>query len=216
MAERLAVIRRRIEQAGADPDRVGIVAVTKGFGPDAVAQALQAGLTDVGENYAQELLAKAGAAAGRPVRWHFIGRLQRNKVRKLAPLVHLWQSVDRIELGREIARHAPGAAVLVQVDAAGEERKGGCAPSDVAALVSALRDEGLDVHGLMAIGPAGEPGAARRGFRLVADLAEDLDLHLRSMGMSGDLEVAVSEGANMVRLGTALFGNRPPRPAVQG
>lgn len=227
LAGRLAELRARIERAGADPDRVTLVAVTKGFGPDAVRHALDLGLHDVGENYAQELLAKAEAGAapagGAPsggadpaVRWHFIGRLQRNKVRRIAPLVHLWQSVDRIELGREIARHAPGARVLVQVDVSGEQQKGGCPPTAVAALVTGLRHAGLDVRGLMAVGPTGEPEAARPGFGLLRHLADDLDLDLRSMGMSADLEIAVSEGSNMVRLGTALFGSRPTRTAVQG
>ena len=107
---------------------IGILAVTKGFGAEVVEISMAAGLDDVGENYAQELLAKAEALPGLRPRWHFIGRLQRNKVRKLAPWVHLWQSVDRIPLGREIARHAPGAAVLVQVDVSGEPQKGGCSP----------------------------------------------------------------------------------------
>ncbi len=215
VAERLAGIRRRIERAGADPAEVAILAVTKGFGPEVLDRALAAGLSDVGENYAQELLAKADGSS-RPLRWHFIGRLQRNKIRMLAPLVHLWQSVDRVEVGSEIARHAPGAAVLVQVDVAGEPQQGGCPPEKVPGLVAELAGLGLDVRGLMAIGPIGDAEASRAGFRRVAQLADDLHLELRSMGMSADLDVAVSEGSNLLRIGTALFGSRPGRKGVQG
>jgi len=131
VAERLAHVRSRIADAGGTD--VAVLAVTKGFGPDAVAAARSVGLEDLGENYAQELLAKAEAAAEPPPRWHAIGRLQRNKVRQLAPHVWCWQSVDRPELAAEIARRAPGARVLVQVAAWGELRKGGAAPAAVPA-----------------------------------------------------------------------------------
>ncbi len=191
-----------------------IVAVTKGFGADAVAAALGAGVADVGENYAQELLAKAEDLRTRPdaaahPHWHFIGRLQRNKIRKIAGLIHLWQSVDRPELAAEIARRAPGAQVLVQVDIAGIGDRGGCPPSDTAGLVQRCRDAGLVVAGLMAVGAPGPPEGARPGFRLLASQAEDLGLAELSMGMTADMEVAVEEGATMVRVGTALFGPRP-------
>ena len=191
-----------------------MVAVTKGFGADAVAAAIEAGLADIGENYAQELLAKAGDLSYQPdaalqPRWHFIGRLQRNKIRKIAGLVHLWQSVDRPELATEIARRAPGARVLVQVDIAGMGGRGGCAPEDTAGLVQHCRDAGLEVAGLMAVGAPGQPEEARPGFRLLASQAEYLGLAELSMGMTDDMEVAVEEGATMVRVGTALFGPRP-------
>jgi uncharacterized pyridoxal phosphate-containing UPF0001 family protein len=138
-----------------------------------------------------------------------IGRLQTNKVRALAGVVALWQSVDRVELGREIARRSPGAAVLVQVDVTGAAGRGGCPEDEVAPLVEALDALGLEVRGLMAVGPGGPPEEARPGFRRVARLADRLGLPERSIGMSGDLEVAVEEGATMVRVGTALFGGRP-------
>ncbi len=215
VGRRLAVLRDRIAHAGGDPDQVRIVAVTKGFGVEAARVALALGLMDLGENYAQELLAKAAALAGgsdqhgpRP-RWHFIGRLQGNKVKALAPVVSLWQSVDRPSLVAELARRAPGAAVLVQVNVSGEPQKGGCAPADAPGLVAMLRDGGLDVRGLMAVGPTGPPAAARPGFAALADLADRLGLPERSMGMTADLEVAVSEGATMIRIGEALFGPRP-------
>ena len=212
VADRFGALRERLSQAGGD--QVKVVAVTKGFGSDAVAASLTAGLADVGENYAQELLSKAGDLAAEPggavqPRWHFIGKLQRNKIRKIAGLVHLWQSVDRSALADEIARRAPGAGVLVQVDIAGMEGRGGCPPNQTASLVQHCRDAGLYVAGLMAVGPPGPAELARPGFRLLASQAADLGLAELSMGMTADIEVAVEEGATMVRVGTALFGPRP-------
>ena len=204
----MAAVRARIVDAGGEG--VTLVAVTKGFGPDVVAAAVAAGVEDVGESYAQELVAKA--AVVEPPRWHFVGRLQANKVRALAGTVDLWQSVDRPRLVDELARRVPGAKVLVQVDVTGEPSKGGCPPADVAALVERAADAGLEPRGLMAVGPLGSPEEARPGFRALVGLADRLGLAERSIGMSGDLEVAVQEGATMVRVGTALFGPRPPRP----
>jgi uncharacterized pyridoxal phosphate-containing UPF0001 family protein len=159
-------------------------------------------------------VAEIGATEGVAPRWHAIGRLQRNKVRDLAPHVHLWQSVDRPELGAAIARHAPGARVLVQVGATGEEGKGGCPPEQVPGLVDALVALGLDVRGLMTVGPTDPDADPRPGFDLVAALAGRLGLAEVSMGMSGDIEAAVAAGSTMVRVGTALFGprrvSRPP------
>jgi len=208
VAERVAAVRARIADAGGE-GRVTLVAVTKGFGPEVVAAAIAAGVDDVGESYAQELVAKA-AVVDVP-RWHFVGRLQANKVRALAGTVALWQSVDRARLVDEVARRAPGAQVLVQVDVSGEPSKGGCPPEQVPALVERAAAAGLEPAGLMAVGPQGGPEAARPGFRALVRLADRLGLAERSMGMSGDLEVAVQEGATMVRVGTALFGPRPPR-----
>lgn len=204
----MAAVRARIADAGGE-GRVTLVAVTKGFGPEAVAAAVAAGVDDVGESYAQELVAKAAEVS--PPRWHFVGRLQANKVRALAATVGLWQSVDRPRLVDELARRVPGARVLVQVDVTGEPAKGGCPPAEVPALVERAADAGLVPTGLMAVGPLGPPEAARPGFRALAALADRLGLAERSMGMSADLEVAVQEGATMVRVGTALFGPRPPR-----
>jgi pyridoxal phosphate enzyme (YggS family) len=213
--ERLDRVRNRIADAGGDPAAVTVVAVTKGFGPEVALAAAEAGLVDLGENYAQELVAKAPvlAEAGHVVRWHAIGRLQRNKVRSLAGVVALWQTVDRADLGLEIAKRAPGAAVLVQVNVSDEPQKGGCAPGETAELVARLVDAGLDVRGLMTVGRTGDPAAARAGFALLRRQADDLDLEVRSMGMSGDLDAAVAEGATLVRVGAALFG---PRPSVPG
>jgi PLP dependent protein len=211
VAGRLAAVRQRIEAAGGEVDRITVVAVTKGFGVEAVRAALGAGLHDIGENYAQELVAKAEAlgdeAAG--ARFHFVGQLQRNKVRLVAPLVTLYQSVDRARLGREIVARAPGAAVLVQVNLTDDPARGGFPHADVPALVTELGDGGLDVRGLMAVAPIGPLEAARAGFATVRALADRLGLPERSYGMTDDLEAAVAEGTTMVRLGTALFGPRP-------
>lgn len=210
LQRRLDQVRGRIVDAGGDLDVVRILAVSKGVEAPRLEVARAAGLHDLGESYAQELVAKAeGPLSAHPdLRWHFVGRLQRNKVRLVAPFVHLWQSVDRLSLAAEVARRAPGARVLVQVNVAGADRQGGCPPERVAATVEGCRDLGLDVVGLMAIGPQGAPEVVRAGFRRVRGLADQLQLPERSMGMSGDLELAVAEGSTMVRVGTALFGPR--------
>lgn len=214
----VAAIHARIVEAGGDPERIRLVAVTKGHSTEAVLAAAAAGLHDVGESYVQELAGKAlalearAALEGTPspprVRWHLIGRLQRNKVRQAAPHVHLWQSVDRLSLAAEIARRSPGAAVLVQVNVSGEQQQGGCPPAQVAGVVHGCGDLGLEVRGLMAVGPQGPTATVRAAFREVRIIADRLGLKERSMGMSGDLEAAVAEGATMLRIGTALFGPR--------
>jgi pyridoxal phosphate enzyme (YggS family) len=201
-------VRERISEAGADPATVQLVAVTKGQTPETVRAALGAGLADFGENYAQELVGKAADVDGGP-RWHFIGQLQRNKVRQVAHLVDLWQSVDRLRLGEEIARHIPGASVLVQVNLTEDPNRGGTKPGLAAGLVEGLRDLGLDVRGLMAVAPQGDETTARAGFRIVRELADRMSLPERSIGMSADFEAAVREGSTMVRIGEALFGPRP-------
>lgn len=218
LADRLAAVWDRIEAAGGTRERVRLVAVTKGFGSDVVREALALGLHDLGESYAQELVAKvAEVPHDGPVapRWHFVGRLQSNKVRQVAPYVTLWHSVDRASIGREIGRRAPGAAVLVQVNATGEATKAGCAPDDLPRLLDELRGMTLDVRGLMTIAPAGQPDVARRAFAKVREMAGFHGLEEVSMGMSGDLDVAVAEGATMVRVGAALFGPRPGPAGVR-
>jgi uncharacterized pyridoxal phosphate-containing UPF0001 family protein len=213
VADRLAGVRQRIASATSDPSSVTVIAVTKGFGDDAVRAALGAGIVDIGENYADELVAKAAAIDDREAvpRWHFLGSIQRNKVARLAPLVACWQGVSRLEEGRAIAKRRPGAGVLIQVDIAGIPGRGGCEPAGVPGLVSAVRDQGLAVAGLMAVGPPGPPEGSRAGFRAVTALADRLDLPVRSLGMTEDLEVAVAEGSTMVRIGRGLFGDRPAR-----
>ena len=222
LAERLATVRARIVATGRAPDDIVVVAVTKGFGAEAVEAAAAIGLDDVGENYAQELDAKRQAVAGDGRRWHFLGPVQRNKVKSIAEAVHLWQGVDRVAAGEEIARRAPGARVLVQVridsmEESSERSTGrnGCAADDVPELVERLDSLGLDVRGLMAVGPPGAPELARPGFRKVSALADRLGLAERSMGMTDDLGVAVEEGSTMVRVGRGLFGARPVAPSMR-
>ena len=208
VAERVAEVRERIAaaagRAGRDPAGVTLVAATKTVEPTRVQEVVDAGVVDVGENRAQELLAKTAVQGAR---WHFLGQLQRNKVRQLAPWVGCWQSVDRAELGAEIARRAPGARVLVEVNLAEEPQKGGCAPGELPSLVDALRAAGLDVGGLMTVPPQHDD--PRRWFARLREQAAALDLAELSMGMTDDFEVAVEEGATMVRVGRALFGPRP-------
>lgn len=193
VAERLAEVRRRI---GTD---VTVVAVTKGFGVDAVRQAVDAGVCDIGENYAQELVAKAEAPElddANAVRWHFLGHVQRNKLNMLRPHVAVWEGVDRpLTLSGE---------VLVQVNLSGLPQRNGCSWDDAADVAAAM----ANVVGLMGVAGPGDP---RPQFRRLAALARDLGLRELSIGMSGDYEVAVEEGATIVRLGTALFGPRPER-----
>lgn len=213
LGDRLAAVRDRVERAGGDWRSITLVAVTKDFGVEAVHAALANGLNNLGENRADQLLAKASSideAGGIPdgVDWHYLGRVQRNQVRKIAPFVGLWQAVDRLAAGEEIAKRAPGAAVLVQVNISGEPQKHGAREDDVPALAAALAGLGLDVRGLMAVGPTGPPEAARPGFRALAGLADRLALPVRSMGMTDDIEVAVQEGTTMLRIGRGLFGPR--------
>jgi len=187
--------------------------VTKAFGVDAVRAVLATGRTEIGENYSQELLGKhleLGTEGTAPsAQWHMIGGVQRNKVRRLAGIVSLWQTVDRADLVDELVRRAPGARILVQVDPAGTPGKGGCPPADVGGLVSRAVEGGLEVMGLMTVGVIGDPEATGAAFRLVARLADDLGLSELSMGMSDDLELAIEHGSTMVRIGRALFGDRP-------
>ena len=210
VGERLAQIREQVADAGGDPDRVEIVAVTKGRDQLTAAAAVAAGLCDLGENYAQELLEKAPELAA--ARWHFIGSLQSNKVRRLAPHVELWQSLDRPRLLREIARHSPGARILVQVAARAVPGRGGCDPATARRLVAEAVDLGLHPAGLMSMPLPGPPEAVRRQFRQVRSLADELELPVRSMGTSGDFTLAVEEGANLLRLGRVLLGDPSAAP----
>ena len=209
VGERLARVRERVERAGGPGSRVTVVAVTKGFGPEAVFAAAAAGLADIGENYAQEMLSKL-ALAPPGLRWHFLGELQRNKLARLAPHVHLWHGLDREAEAVALAGLSKGAGVLVEVKAEGGQRRPGVAPAQVPGLVSSARAAGLSVRGLMTVGPVGVPPAeVAHHFRAVAALASSLGLPELSMGMSADFELAVAEGATMVRIGRALFGPRP-------
>lgn len=189
---------------------VRLVAVTKGQPIEAARAAVAAGVVDLGENYAHDLVAKAAEVP--EARWHYLGAVQRRKVRELAPHVALWQSVARVEEGEAIARAAPGAAVLVQVNVGGLPARNGCSWDELDALVAALRSQDLDVQGLMCVAT---PGAERAQFRRLATAAAELGSGELSMGMSGDWRIAVEEGATIVRLGSALFGPRPDPPDLR-
>lgn len=214
VAVALAEVRERIaaaaQRAGRDPASVRLVGASKTVAVEQLVEALDAGLVDLGENRAQELLAKAPALARRPhpPTWHFVGQLQRNKVTGLVPWVAWWHSVDRLSLGEAIARRSPGARVLVEVNLGEEPRKGGCHPIATAPLVRGLSDLGLDVVGLMAVAP--KEGERRRWLAALRELATPLQLRELSMGMSDDFEAAIEEGATMVRVGRAIFGARSP------
>lgn len=208
VAARVAEVRERIARAGGVD--VSLIAVTKAFGHDAWVAAHEAGCDGIGENYAQELAGKAELGpSALPI--HFIGHVQTNKVKMLVDVVDVWQSVDRASVIDEIAKRsvARPAHVFLQVNTSGEESKSGCAPDDVAGLVARCAQRGVVLDGLMTIGPtSGEERATREAFRLLRRLVSDHGLAHCSMGMSGDLEIAVEEGSTMVRVGSALFGPR--------
>lgn len=207
-------IARAAERAGRRPDDVLLVGVSKTVDVERIRAAIAAGLPALGENRVQEARAKI-AHLGRPVPWHLVGHLQTNKVRDAIELFDLIQSLDRLELGRELDRRARArgrrVAALVQVNVAGEATKGGFAPEALGEALEALgRLDHVEVRGLMAIPPpVARAEDARPWFRTLAALAKRYGLGELSMGMSADFEVAVEEGATIVRIGTAIFGPRP-------
>ena len=214
---RAEIARRQAAAGWSHP--VTIVAVTKGFGLEAVEAALAAGLTDLGENRVQEAVAKIDTPVGRRATWHLIGHLQRNKAKHVPGRFALVHAVDSAELAEELDRRAAvhGGAVraLLQVNVAGEAQKSGCAPAEAPGLarrVAALPH--LALEGLMTIAPLTDDAAVqRRTFRGLRELRDALKedglwLPTLSMGMSGDYGVAVEEGATVIRVGTALFGPR--------
>ena len=222
LPERLAHVRVEIarRQAAAGWSHpVTIVAVTKGFGLEAVEAALAAGLTDLGENRVQEAVAKIDTPVGRRATWHLIGHLQRNKAKDVPGRFGLVHSLDSAvlaeELDRRAATHGATVRALLQVNVAGETQKSGCAPAEAAGL--AKRVAGLPhlaLEGLMTIAPLTDDEAAqRRTFRGLRELRDTLKedglwLPTLSMGMSGDYGAAIEEGATVIRVGTALFGPR--------
>lgn len=226
IAAALAEVRGRIAAAarrsGRTPDQVTLIAVSKTFGADAVRAAFAAGQRDFGENKVQEGLQKIAETADMEIRWHLIGHLQSNKARKAAPSFACIQSVDSFELLHRLdaaaeAQHAT-PEILVQVDLAGETTKFGAAVLDVPGLVRAAVDaKAARLAGLMLLPPWSEdPEQTRPWFVRLRTLRDELvhdgvparALHHLSMGMSHDFEVAIEEGATMVRIGTAIFGER--------
>lgn len=226
IAERLAEVRRRIADAartaGRDPADVRLIAISKLKPVAAIAAAVEAGQVEFGENRVQELIAKLDTVPP-DVRWHFVGRLQRNKVKQIVGRVEAIHSVDRASLAETIATSAARRdlvqSVLVQVDLAGEPQKGGCAPDDVPALLERIGGlRGVRAIGLMTIPPIeAEPATMfARLCALRAHLGEEYPtLTELSMGMSADLESAVAHGATLVRVGTAIFGARQAPGAVE-
>ena len=223
VADRLALVRERLaracDRAGRDPARVRLVAVSKTKPPEVVREAYEAGQRDFGESYAQELRDKARELSELPnLRWHFIGRLQTNKARYVAPVASLVHAVDSEGLARELARRAGSRALpcLLEVNVAGERQKGGVAPAAAEELARAVRAlPPLALRGLMTIPPAGEPAAPH--FARLRRLREELSSALGeplpelSMGMSEDFEEAIAEGSTIVRVGSAIFGPREAR-----
>jgi pyridoxal phosphate enzyme (YggS family) len=224
IADRLALVRARIERAalaaGRDPATVMLVAVSKTKSAEDVRAAFAAGQRAFGENYAQELAAKAealGDLAG--IEWHFIGHLQTNKARIVAKHAHVVHTVDSVALARELGKRAARderaqkLPVLIEVNVAHEPQKAGATPSEIEEVMGAvLAQDALSLRGLMTIPPAGDAGIAKRCFEALVSLRNmhggAAALPELSMGMSDDLEVAIASGATLVRVGTAIFGPR--------
>ena len=209
LEERIADVRARIARAAAGRP-VTLVAVTKTHPPELIRAAVAAGLTDFGENYVQEWARKRDALADLPIRWHFIGHLQKNKAKDVVGRVALVHGVDSIELAQTLDRRAAKREdVLVEVNVGGETSKSGVVPAELPALLAGMKPlEKVRCRGLMCIPP---PGGGRPGFQLLAKLAREHGLPELSMGMSDDFEEAIREGATIVRVGTALFGQRPDK-----
>lgn len=199
-------------RAGRARSEVRLVAVSKTFPASDVDHAIAAGMSDAGENKVQEARDKQPLVVGR-VRWHLIGHLQSNKAKDAVRLFDVIQTVDTVELAEKIARAAEPAGkrqdVLLQVNIGREQQKSGAAPQDVAELTRRIADlDSIQVSGLMAIPPAGEADATRPYFRELRAMRDDLGLSELSMGMTDDFEVAIEEGATIVRVGRAIFGSR--------
>ena len=221
--QRLAQVRSRIEDAaarvGRDPAEIRLVAASKTFDASAVCQAHAAGQVDFGENYVQEALDKMGELGDLPLVWHFIGPIQSNKTRAIAEHFDWVHSVDRLKIAERLSLQRPASMppldICLEVNISGEASKSGVAAVDLPALAQAVAAlPRLRLRGLMAIpAPSTDPAEQRAAFATVRKLyeelrAEGLELDTLSMGMSGDLEAAIAEGATMVRVGTALFGER--------
>ncbi len=205
-------VARVCARAGRSPDHVLLIAVSKTMDAERVRLAIEAGVAALGENRVQEAKEKI-ERLGHRVPWHLIGSLQTNKAKDAARLFDWIHSVDRLELAQELSRRVPHGrtlSVLLQVNLGEEPQKGGVAPAECKRLCEAVVGlPGLSVRGLMAIPPmAPDAEATRPYFRRLRELRDELGLEHCSMGMSADFEVAIEEGATMVRVGTAIFGER--------
>jgi len=224
VADNVEDIRRRIaracEKTGRSPSEVTLVAVSKTFSAERIKDAVACGVHDVGENYVQELLAKRELLSGLDIRWHFIGHLQSNKPRYLVDWVHLIHAVDNVGVVKEIDKRAAGRMVdvLIEVNVSGETTKFGVSPDRAEELVASLSPyRNIRVCGLMTMSPfLPNPESSRPWYRqlrilkdkLAAMNQKNVEMRHLSMGMTGDFEVAIEEGATIVRLGTAIFGAR--------
>jgi len=224
IAANVAQVRERIARAAERsrrlPDDVTLVAVAKTVPAERVGEAIAAGVADIGENYVQEAASKR-AQVGAGARWHLVGHLQRNKARQAVEIFDIIQTVDSHRLAEAIGRQGQALSrvvpILLQVNTSGEPSKSGVAPEDTEELLLAVRGmPGVAVKGLMTIGRwEADPEASRAEFRMLAELAKRLEdrtgvgLGWLSMGMTHDFEIAVEEGATLVRVGTGVFGQRP-------
>lgn len=223
MPERIATLRARVAAAAADAgrnaDSVTVLAVSKGQPAEKVRAAAAAGLTDIGESYLAEALDKLESLRDLPLTWHFIGRVQANKTRQVAERFAWVHGIDRLKIAQRLAAqrpyHAPALNVCIQVNLAGEATKGGVPAAEVPALAAAVAAlPRLALRGLMCIPPEEtDPARQRAWFAALRTLQESLNagglaLDTLSMGMTGDFEAAIREGATIVRIGTALFGPR--------
>lgn len=229
--ERIEEIRKKIARAclkaGRDPSEVILLAVSKTFPGGLVREVLEADVHDIGENYIQELLRKRNELPDPRIRWHFIGHLQSNKVRSIAGWIHLIHSVDSVKLAAEIDRQARNAGrvidVLLEVNTTGEKSKFGIQPEETTAMVREMGNlSNISLGGLMTIGPfLPDPEGSRPMFARLRDLRDEVrklpqsnvSMKHLSMGMTGDFEVAIEEGATVIRIGTAIFGPRTKREA---
>ncbi len=224
--ENLQDIRNRISEAcqrsGRDVSEITLIAVSKTFSSDKIREAHHSGIADIGESYVQEMTGKYKDLKNESIRWHFVGPLQRNKVKYIVDFVHLIHSVESLKVCQEIEKRASridrDIEVLVEVNTSGEPQKHGISPDEAPKLIDEIGVfDHVHVRGLMTMAPfVDDPNDARPSFKLLRDLQarlldngvpEILVQHL-SMGMSNDFEVAIEEGATMVRIGSSIFGER--------
>ncbi|MFN0156568.1 MAG: YggS family pyridoxal phosphate-dependent enzyme [Bacteroidota bacterium] len=226
ISENIASIKQRMvvacTRAGRNPSDVTLIAVSKTFPWEKVREVVEGGITDVGENYVQELLEKRPHLIDAHIRWHFIGHLQSNKARYIADWIHLVHSLDSITVANELHKQAKKSGriieVLIEVNTTDERSKFGVQPEHTVAFVESLAGlDSLSITGLMTIGPfLPDPEGSRPMFRRLRLLRDQIaGLHQPnvrmkhlSMGMTGDFEVAIEEGATLIRVGTAIFGSR--------
>ena len=205
--ERLEEINKIIDAKAQNP--VTLIGVTKGFTHEEVNIASELGIKNFGENYAQELLTK-NPLVDPEISWHYIGQLQSNKIRKISHLVEVWHSVTSLKLAREIHKRNDQAQILLQVSMMGPSNTKGFEVEQLPQLISQLRDMNIDISGLMTMGVPGDMVATRVVFKKLRKLADTFELPECSMGMSDDFEIALESGASMIRVGSAIFGNRRP------